>query len=72
MSCYFRHMKDIMTETGIDITRVNKKKVDQAIHHIVGIEYKNCSATWKTIKQEIMSDEKKRTEFINKLKLIVK
>lgn len=25
MSCYFRHMKDVLKEAGIEVTRENKK-----------------------------------------------
>ena len=32
MSCYLRHMKDILEEAGIEVTPANKKQIDQAIH----------------------------------------
>jgi len=67
MSCYFRHMKTIMDEAGIEITLANKKQVDQAIHKAVGVGYKDCSATWKKIKQEILNDDIKRQEFLKQL-----
>ena len=66
MSCYFRHLKDIFTEAGIEITPDNKKQVDQAIHQIIGINYKDCPATWRRIKQQI-ADNEKRQEIIRKL-----
>jgi len=67
MSCYFRHLKDIFSEAGIEVTPVNKKEVDQAIHRIVKVSYKNCPATWKEIKLRT-ADAKQRKEFIQKLK----
>ncbi len=67
MSCYFRHMKDILDEAGITVNPSNKKQVDQAFHQIVGTTYKDCSATWKAIKQTYLTDEKKRHELIQKL-----
>ena len=67
MSCYFRHLKDIISTAGIEITPGNKKQIDQAIHNIVGVTYKDCPATWKRLKQEIAGDEQKQQEFINKL-----
>jgi hypothetical protein len=70
MSCYFRHLQDIFNEAGIKITPTNKKEVDQAIHRIVKVTYKNCPETWKEIKLEI-ADVKKRKEFIQKLKKAV-
>ncbi len=68
MSCYFRHIKDILGEAGIEITPANKKRLDQAIHQILGVQYKDCPATWKRLKQEIMGNEPKRQELIRKLK----
>ncbi len=67
MSCYFRHIKDILTEAGIEITPGNKKQIDRAIHQAVGVDYKDCPATWKRLKQDIMTDEQKRQDFIKKL-----
>ena len=37
MSCYFRHMKDVLSEAGIQVTPSNKKQVDKAIHDIVEV-----------------------------------
>jgi hypothetical protein len=71
MSCYFRHMKDILDEAGITVNPGNKKQIDQAFHKIVGTDYKDCPATWKTIKQIYLSDEKKRHELIERLKAAI-
>lgn len=65
MTCYFRHLKEFFAEAGINITKENKKDVDRVIHSIVGVEYKNCSATWKEVKKRIM-DEKQG--FVSELK----
>ena len=67
MSCYFRHMKHILNEAGIEVTPGNKKEIDQAFHQVVGIAYKDCPAAWKRLKQELSGDEQKRQEFIQKL-----
>ncbi len=67
MSCYFRHLKDIFAEAGIEVTSANKKELDKAIHQVVNISYKDCPATWREIKSGIV-DMKKRKEFIRKLK----
>jgi len=42
MSCYFRHMKEILEEVGVEVTKENKKEVDGIIHRVVGVGYKNC------------------------------
>jgi len=67
MSCYFRHIKGILEEAGIEVTPGNKKQIDRAIHQAVGVDYKDCPATWKRLKQEVMTDEQKRQDFIKKL-----
>lgn len=67
MSCYFRHMQDLFTAAGIKITPDNKKEIDQAIHRIVKVAYKNCPSTWKGIKAGTASPEKK-ADFIENLK----
>ncbi len=67
MSCYFRHIKSILDEAGIEITPANKKQVDQAIHNLVGVTYKDCPATWKKLKQEILNDGSKRAKIVRQL-----
>lgn len=68
MSCYFRHLKDILAEAGIEVTSTNRKQLDQAIHKVVGVEYKDCPVAWRALKQQIMGDEKTRHKFVKKLK----
>jgi len=67
MSCYFRHIKNVLDEAGIVVTPSNKKQIDQAIHQMVGVTYKACPAAWKGLKQQIIGDEQKRRDFIKKL-----
>jgi len=66
MSCYFRHLKEIFDEAGIVVTSDNRKQIDQAIHKIVSVNYKDCPHAWKNVKQQI-ADEQKRQELIQKL-----
>jgi len=68
MSCYFRHLKDILEEADIKVTPDNRKQVDRAIHQIVEVTYKHCPETWKRLKQQLTGDEQKRQEFISQLK----
>lgn len=67
MSCYLRHIKGILEAADIKVNPGNRKQVDQAIHQAVGVDYKDCPATWKRLKQEIMTNEQKRQDFIKKL-----
>ena len=71
MSCYFRHMKELMDEAGIEVTPGNKKQIDQAIHEFAAVEYKDCPTTWKKLKQEILADERRRQDLVDKLRQAV-
>lgn len=72
MSCYFRHMKDVLEEAGVEVTKENKKEIDRIIHGVVDVEYKNCSPTWKEVKQHIKGGYKARNLFIERLKEALK
>jgi len=50
-------MKDIFNKAGVEVTKENRKDIDRKIHTIVGVEYKNCSATWREVKKIIAEDE---------------
>lgn len=67
MTCYFRHMKKVLAEAGIEVTKENKKRIDQAIHHILGVEYKDCPNTWRRVK-DILKSTDARERLINQLK----
>jgi hypothetical protein len=70
LSCYFRHLKPLFEEVGIQITPENRKQMDQLIHKIVDVSYKDCPAAWKQIKLGT-ADPQKKQEFIQKLKSAV-
>jgi hypothetical protein len=61
-------MKDILEEVNVEIIPQNKKEIDEILHGIAGVEYKNCSPAWKKIKEMIKGDEASRDEFVAKLK----
>ena len=67
MSCYLRHVKDIIAEAGIAITPENRKQVDEAIHQAIGVAYKNCPAAWKKLREEIKAEEEKRGALVKQL-----
>lgn len=58
-------MKDIFAQIDIEITQENKKEIDRKIHEYLGVEYKNCSQTWKLIKERRAEIPE---QFINDLK----
>jgi hypothetical protein len=57
MTCYFRHIQHIFRKAGIEVTKGNRREIDSVIHGLVGVEYKNCPATWKEVKKRIAEDE---------------
>lgn len=65
MTCYFRHLAEIFNKAGIEVTSDNRRELDKIIHNVVGVEYKNCSATWKEVKKRIAENEE---AFVSKLK----
>ncbi len=57
MTCYFRHLKDVFDKAGIEVTKENKRDLDRAIHAHMGVEYKDCSSTWRAVKANLAEDE---------------
>ena len=57
MTCYFRHLKDVFDKAGIEVTKENKRDLDRAIHAHMGVEYKDCSSTWRAVKASLAEDE---------------
>jgi len=65
LTCYFRHLQEVFQEAGIEVTKDNKREIDEVIHGIVGVEYKNCPAAWREVKKQLDGDEE---AFIKELK----
>ncbi|TFG07568.1 hypothetical protein EU522_00600 [Candidatus Thorarchaeota archaeon] len=57
MTCYFRHMRHVFERAGIEVTKENKKAIDQRIHELVGVKYKDCPATWSAVKSKLAENE---------------
>jgi len=67
MSCYFRHLNDVLAEAGVEVTPANRKEVDRVLHEIVGATYKDCPGAWKNLKRQ-MANEADRAVVVNKLR----
>lgn len=67
MSCYLRHMQHILDKAGIEVTKENRKEIDKLIHSLVGVDYKNCPATWKEVKKRMAEDEERLIARMNEL-----
>ena len=57
MTCYFRHLQGVFKKAGIEVTSANRREIDQIIHKIVSVRYKDCPAAWREVKKRIASDE---------------
>lgn len=68
MSCYFRHIRDILMEAGIEITQANKKQVDAVVHDFVKVNYKDCPAAWRRLKSEILLDANRRLQLVDHIR----
>jgi hypothetical protein len=61
-------MKEIFAQIGVEITEENKKEVDRKIHEYLSVEYKNCSQTWKLIKERRAENPE---QFISDLRTVL-
>lgn len=61
-------MKEVFEEVDVEVTTENRKDLDRIIHRILGVEYKNCPATWKAVKEHLAED---RASFVQQLKAAV-
>jgi hypothetical protein len=57
MTCYFRRLQWIFRKAGIEVTSENKSEIDEIIHSMVGVKYKNCRDTWREVKEPIANGE---------------
>jgi hypothetical protein len=65
MTCYFRHLEEVFKKAGVEVTPQNRQEIDRIIHDIVGVDYKNCPAAWRQVKNRLAQDE---TGFVLMLK----
>ncbi len=57
MSCYLRHLQAELEAAGIRIDAESRKRLDQAIHRAVGVDYKDCPRAWKEVKNRMAKDK---------------
>ncbi len=51
MSCYFRHIGELLEEAGIEVTKENRKALHAHIAGLVGDAEADCPTTWKRVKE---------------------
>ena len=51
MTCYFKNsrMVALFKDIGVVVTKDNKKAVDELLHEMLSVDYKNCAATRKMV-----------------------
>ncbi|MDI6643781.1 MAG: hypothetical protein QME14_01885 [Methanobacteriaceae archaeon] len=62
MSCYIRHIKDFLSEIGIEPqNKEERKAVDLSIREAIGKKSSDkCNEVWKEVKAVLQDDNKKR------------
>jgi len=65
LTCYLRNITRLFEKIGVEVTKENRREIDRQIHELLGVDYKDCSTTWKAVKQRIEDDE---AEFVSSLK----
>ena len=65
MSCYLRHLDEVLGRAGIEVTKENRRQIDEAVHKMAGVEGRDCPRAWKEVKRMLAEDEE---GFIRKLR----
>lgn len=61
MSCYLRHMKEVLEDADLHPeNRAERKEVDLAIRKVVGRKAEDkCNIVWKEVKVWLQDEDKK-------------
>jgi len=57
LTCYLRHIRQLLEENGIRVTPENKGDIDRRIHELMGVGYKDCPAVWRELKRRLAQDD---------------
>jgi len=68
MSCYLRHLRELFEESGVSVTKENKREVDAFLHEQVGVEYKHCPDAWRGLKKIVQEKGSERAELVKVLR----
>ena len=49
-------MRELFEEIGVEVTKENRKEIDEILHEMLSVEYPNCAATWKLIRNRLKED----------------
>jgi hypothetical protein len=68
MSCYLRHLKELFEESGVSVSKENKKEVDAFLHEQVGMDRKHCPSAWRELKKIVHEKGSERAKLVKALK----
>ena len=66
MSCYLRHLDDILLAAGIRLTRENRPRIHTLIQEITGEE--DCLRVWRSVNVRLLRDDTWE-EFVSQLRI---
>jgi hypothetical protein len=67
MSCYTRHLTGMMGELGLEDTKVNRKRLDEALREFLGYALNDdCPFIWKEI-QRYLADPDLKPKMLEKI-----
>jgi hypothetical protein len=49
-------MQELFQEIGIEVTKENRKDIDEILHEMLSVDYPNCAATWKLVRAKLKED----------------
>ena len=55
MSCYLRHLDDVVAATGLKLGPENRKEVDRTVKELLGLP--ECPDAWREVKKRLADDE---------------
>lgn len=64
MSCYTRHLGEVMVTAGVDNTKENRKRIDNYLKEKYNLPQQvgSCPDLWKQHVKPMLSDKDKRME----------
>ncbi len=73
MTCYTRHLEEILRKAGADNRPENRRLLDRAVREVLGQERADCPDVWKVVKPIIQGNSKRKKEFEDKVtRLLIK
>ncbi len=59
MTCYVKHLSEIMRRAGAENTYENKQLLDKIVREVLSMERNDCPDVWKSVKAIMFSGNEK-------------